>query len=202
MEKRSAEAFHVKKSTGDFVVRKRNHAAMHWLIVCLSAIMVCLSVTLMIADRLTITSTLFVIIGITCWYIATQMQHNRDLLNATEFQNALFASALGLGHKFCMIVNREGMIVYFDRPFQATFPDFMKQPARTLDVFLSLGQATEGDKDKLATAIRQGVYEKITLPVRTGQNLQERLTVSVEPILRPSGYILLRGRDEAMEAAA
>lgn len=202
MEKRSAEAFHVKKSTGDFVVRKRNHAAMQWLIICLSVIMVCLSVTLMIADRLTVTSTLFVIIGITCWYVATQMQHNRDLLNATEFQNALFASALGLGHKFCMIITRDGGVIYFDRPFQSCFPDFMKQPARSLGVFLELTQVSDAEREKLMSAIQQGGYDKITLTVRTAGGVTERMLVSIEPILRPSGYILLRGRDEKQAVAA
>lgn len=202
MEKRSAEAFHVKKSTGDFVVRKRNHAVMQWLIIVLSVVMVCLSVTLMIADRLTITSTLFVIIGVTCWYVATQMQHNRDLLNSTEFQNALFASALGLGHKFCMIISREGNIVYFDRPFQATFPEFMKQPGRSFDAFLTLGQVGDGDKEKLHDAIRQAVYEKISLNIRCARGDMQKLTFVVEPILRPNGFILLRGRDESRENVA
>lgn len=202
MEKRSAEAFHVKKSTGDFVVRKRNHAAMQWLIICLSVIMVCLSITLMVADRLTITSTLFVIIGITCWYVSTQMKHNRDLLNATEFQNALFASALGLGHKFCMIVTRDGGVIYFDRPFQALFPEFMKQPARSFEIFLSLGQVGDGDKEKMLSAIKLGNYEKMSLNIRTSDNGMQRISVSIEPILRPSGYVLLRGSDEKLSMAA
>lgn len=201
MEKRSAEAFHVKKGTQDFVIRKRNHAAMQWLIICLSVIMVCLSVTLLIADRLTVTSTLFVIIGITCWYVSTQMQHNRELLNATEFQNALFASALGLGHKFCMIITRDGGVIYFDRPFQSCFPDFMKQPARSLEVFLALGQIGDGDKEKLQTAIQNGAYERLALNLRSASGM-EKMMVSVEPILRPSGYILLRGREENQSMAA
>ena len=202
MEKRSAEAFHIKKSTGDFVVRRRNHAVMQWLIVSLSFIMVSLSVTLMVADRLTITSALFVIIGIACWYVSMQMQHNRDLLNATEFQNALFASALGIGHKFCMIVSREGMVVYFDRPFQATFPDYMRQPERTFDLFLSQGHVGDGDKEKLTTALKQGTYEKIAFNIRCAGGEIRKMSVTVEPILRPSGYMLIRGRDEAQANAA
>lgn len=201
MEKRSAEAFHVNKATGDFVIRKRNHAAMQWLIICLSVIMVCLSITLMIADRLTMTSTLFVIIGITCWYVSTQMQHNRELLNATEFQNALFASALGMGHKFCMIVTRDGGVIYFDRPFQSCFPDFIKQPARSFQIFMELGQVGDGDKERLNSAIKQGNYDKLSLNIRTAGAV-EKMMVSVEPILRPSGYVLLRGRDETVANAA
>ena len=202
MEKRSAEAFHIKKSTGDFVVRRRNHAVMQWLIVSLSFIMVSLSVTLMVADRLTITSALFVIIGIACWYVSMQMQHNRDLLNATEFQNALFASALGIGHKFCMIVSREGMVVYFDRPFQATFPDYMRQPERSFDLFLTQGHVGDGDKEKLTTALKQGTYEKIAFNIRCAGGEIRKMSVTVEPILRPSGYMLIRGRDEAQANAA
>jgi hypothetical protein len=195
MEKRSAETLNVIKSSNDFVVRKRNHAVMQWMIVSLSIIMIILSVTVIVTDRLTITSALFTIIGISCWYVSTHMQHNRDLLNATEFQNALFASALSMGHKFCMIITRDGGIIYFDRPFQATFPEFVKQPARSFDVFLDQGQVGDGDKEKIRAAVKQGAYEKITFNIRCAGGEIQKVIMSVEPILRPSGYVLLRGSD-------
>ena len=43
-------------------------------------------------------------------YAEIQLQRSRDMVLSTEFQNALFASALGINNKFCLIIKRDGNI--------------------------------------------------------------------------------------------
>ena len=141
---------------------------------------------------LCILSVLFIIAG---WYIVIVVQRNRDLVLATEFQNSLFASALGINNKFCLIIRPDGTIVYLDRSFQDIFPEFIKQPRRTIDVLLDQGKVEKEESDKIYTAIEQGVYAKVVLNIRGTGKIFHKMIVSIEPILRPSGFILLRGRE-------
>jgi hypothetical protein len=197
MEKRTAEQLHVTRNSGDFVVRSHNYIAMHGLSVALSFIMVALAVTLYIIDQLTITTTLFVVIGAMCWYVSIHITRNYRLLNATEFQNAMFASALAMGSAFCIILTRDGGFVYFDRSFQGVFPEFIAQPARSLDIFMEMNGLSKDDKEKIRNAIHGGSYEKIDVDLRYAGNNAQKVTLLVEPILRPSGYVLVRGHDAA-----
>ena len=66
----------------------------------------------------------------------------------------------------------------------------------------AIGQVNDSDKERLREAVRQGVYEKIMLGIRGVGGEEQKLTFVVEPILRPNGFILLRGRDESQTKAA
>ena len=45
----------------------------------------------------------------------------REKQRATEFQNALFASALGKGYRFCLIAGKDGAVVYANPGCHALF---------------------------------------------------------------------------------
>lgn len=179
----------------DFVVRKRQPTMSQ--VVSLIFIVFCISITVVVfvADKYLLTAMLLVILGIVGWYIVIQVQRNHDLLLATEFQNALFAAALGLNNKFCIIIRRDGTIVYLDRSFQDIFPDFLRQPRRTLDVLLEQGNVSTEEIEKIYSAIGRGVYEKVIYNIRGANKRYFKIVMSIEPIMRPSGFIMLRGRE-------
>lgn len=179
----------------DFVIRKRTPTVVQLAI--LFAVTLFLSIILIstISNKSLLVLLLLAFIGGSGWYVVVSMQHSRDLLMATEFQNALFASALGLHNKFCMIIRRNGNIIYLDRLFQDMFPDFMRQQTRSIDALLEQGRVSQSDSEKIYSAIERGVYEKVIFDIRGGDSRFTKVVMSIEPILRPSGFILLRGRE-------
>lgn len=182
-------------SLRDFVVRRRTPTITQLLVIFLSIILISVSISISIDDRFQMLSILSLLLVITAWYVIIIVQRNRDLVLATEFQNSLFASALGINNKFCLIIRPDGNIVYLDRSFQDIFPDFLKQPRRTVDVLLEQGKVAEEESNKIYSAIEQGVYSKVIFNIRGVGNVYHKMVVSIEPIMRPSGFILLRGRE-------
>jgi two-component system cell cycle sensor histidine kinase/response regulator CckA len=180
--------------TRDFVIRKRTPTILQLVIIFLSVLLIATSISIAAQDRIQMLIILFIMIIIVGWYVIVVIQRNRDLVLATEFQNALFASALGLNNKFCMIIKRDGNIVYIDRAFQEIFPDFVKQSRRTIDLLLEQGNVSREDSNKIYAAIEQGVYNKVVFEIR-GSGKRHKMIMAIEPIMRPSGFILLRGRE-------
>lgn len=179
----------------DFVIRRRTPTIIQLAVMFGATLLVAVSVVVAVTDKFLLALLLIGFIGLAGWYVILTMQRNRDLLMATEFQNALFASALGLHNRFCMIIRRNGSIIYLDRLFQEMFPDFMRQQTRSIDALLDLGKVSRGDSEKIYSAIERGVYEKVIFDIRGGDNRFTKVVMSIEPILRPSGFILLRGRE-------
>jgi two-component system, cell cycle sensor histidine kinase and response regulator CckA len=179
----------------DFVIRKRSPTLLQLFIIFLSVLLIAISVTLTVADKLALIMIMFVTVASVGWYVIIQIQRSRDMVLATEFQNSLFASALGINNKFCIIIRRDGNIVYLDRSFQDMFPDFLKQSRRSIDILLEQGKVSRPDSEKIYSAIERGVYEKVIFDIRGSGNVYHKIVMSIEPILRPSGFILLRGRE-------
>jgi two-component system, cell cycle sensor histidine kinase and response regulator CckA len=179
----------------DFVVRKRAPTTVQLFTLFIVILAMSFGGIMFIADKFILAFVLALLLAAAGWYVVVQMQRNNDLVLATEFQNSLFASALGINNKFCMIIRRNGTIVYLDRMFQEMFPEFLHQPKRTIDVLLEQGRVSRAESEKVFTAIERGVYEKVVFEIRGTDSRFNRIIMSIEPILRPSGFILLRGRE-------
>jgi PAS domain S-box-containing protein len=179
----------------DFVIRKRTPTQIQLFIIFAVSLFIVATLTFSVNNQTALLSILFIVIVMMGWYVMLQVQRARDLVLATEFQNALFASALGINNKFCIIIKRDGNIVYLDRSFQEMFPDFLKQPRRTIDVLLDQGKVSRPDSERIYSSIERGVYEKVIFEIRGVGNVFHKMVMTIEPILRPSGFILLRGRE-------
>src|SRR5579871_1490594 len=90
----------------DFVIRRHGPTLLQLLVVLAAALFLSLLIIVTVEDKLALAGILFVILGSAGGYVVLQIQRNNDLLLATEFQNALFASALGINNKFCLIIRR------------------------------------------------------------------------------------------------
>jgi len=179
----------------DFAARKRYPAVVTLMMVMVVTLLICILLSLLVQNRTLLVAALFAIIGGAGWYATLAVQRSYDLLLATEFQNALFSSAIGINHKFCLIIKQDGMITYLDRAFQDMFPAFLRQPQRTLDVWLDHSKVTREDREEILASIERGGFSKVIFVVRTGHDEFHKIVMSVEPILRPHGFILLRGRE-------
>lgn len=135
------------------------------------------------------------IIILLAWYTVFFTQRNRDLLLATEFQNALFAGATSLQTQFCLITKQDGTIIYYDPGFQRMFPEFLRMEQRAIDVLLRVGHASEEDRERVFSALNRGVYEKFVLNFTGNDNKPHHVVLSIDPLPRPRGFFLFRGRE-------
>lgn len=182
-------------SIPDFAIRRRNPAVVTLFFVLFGVMVLCLALSMIVQERTTLMLILFIIISSAAWYATLAVQRSYDLLMATEFQNALFSSAIGVNHKFCLIIKQDGIITYLDRAFQDMFPNFLRQSQRTVDVWLDHGKVAREDREEIFATIERGGFGKVIFVVRTAGDEYHKIVMSVEPILRPHGFILLRGRE-------
>jgi len=179
----------------DFVVRRRKPTLIELTLIFLFALMMSVTLPVMILDKMALIFWLCLMLGVAGWYVIVEIQRGRDLVLATEFQNALFASALGFNNKFCLIIKREGSIVYMDTGFQKMFPELLKERLISIAAMLKHGKVGTTDKEKIFAAIDRGVYDKVIFDINGKDGISNRIVMSIEPIVRPSGFILLRARE-------
>jgi two-component system, cell cycle sensor histidine kinase and response regulator CckA len=179
----------------DFVVRRRKPTLIELALIFLFALIMSVTLPVMVLDKMALIFWLCLLLGVAGWYVIVEIQRGRDLVLATEFQNALFASALGFNNKFCLIIKREGSIVYMDGGFQRMFPDLLKERLISIAAMLKHGKVGSSDKEKVFAAIDRGVYDKVIFDIVGKDGITSRIVMSIEPIVRPSGFILLRARE-------
>ncbi len=179
----------------DFITRSRTPSVLQVTALLLTALIISLSIIVSVTDKLALISILCILIAAVGWYVLVQTQQNRDLVLATEFQNALFSAAMNMNSKFCLIIRPDGTMVYLDRSFQELFREFLRQPRRNFAIFLEYAEVSNKDRDALYASFARGVPEQVTLDIRTGDGQTEKIVMSIEPIKRPSGFILLRAHD-------
>jgi hypothetical protein len=184
-----------KRGAQDFIVRQRVPSMRQLVALFLSALIIAISITVAVASKPALVAILFILTVSVGWYVVVQTQQTRDLLMTTEFQNALFSSALGLNHKFCLILKPDGTMVYLDRGFQDMFPSFLKQSQRHLALLLESGNVAEKDRESILAAVARGTPDKVIFSIRAGDGQVHRLMLNIDPLHRPTGFILLRGRD-------
>ena len=102
----------------DFIIRRRFPTLSELFMICVAVIIFGVGISLSVNDKIALCSILFISGGAMSLYAITQLNRGRDLLQATEFQNALFASALNMDHAFSFISTGDGKIVYVSRWIQ------------------------------------------------------------------------------------
>ncbi|MEQ1790645.1 MAG: PAS domain-containing protein, partial [Rickettsiales bacterium] len=179
----------------DFVVRKRRPLWQTFFIMLASVLPVSIFLSVFIRDTIFFSQALLVILVSLGTYVFLVVQRSRDLVLATEFQNALLSSALGHSNKFCLIIKDDSTISYIDPSLQKMFPNFYKEPRRAIDVLLEQGQVSKEDRTIVFAAIERRVRSKVIFDIVDTQKKNYRIMMSIEPIVRPKGFMLLRGRE-------
>lgn len=180
----------------EFVERERSPTVLQLLVLFVFTLATSIGLAFILrGEPLMVAATLTLLLTAFGWYMIVQVQRTRDLVLATEFQNALFTSALGSNNKFCIIIKNNGVMTYMDGAFHELFDDFVKLPYRHIDAFLKFGEVTQDETDKILAAIDHNVNDSVVFTVRTSDNKQHKIMLNIEPITRPAGYILLRARD-------
>ena len=176
-------------SVKDFKIRKRSSGFLELFMLCLAIGIIGMGMSLGLYDKLALLSIFYTVGGFISLYIAIQVRRNHHLVQSTEFLNALFASAIGDRYKFGLIVNTDGKIVYFNRAFQELFSDFVQKGDRAIKTWFKMGKVTELEITKIMESVAQEHADKVVVQIQ-----DVLYTLTIEPISRPAGFALIRGR--------
>ena len=182
-------------STADFVIRKQQLSP--WLVFTafLVALLVCLVIAVHTLDKTPLIAFLFISFAALGGYAIIALQRSRDLILTTEFQNALFSSALDYNRTFGLIIRHDGNIVYMDRSFQRIFSDFIKEGHLSLANFLTHGKVETLAEEKIFSAVERNIGEQVVCTLYGSDGRAYKLVISIEPIHRPAGFFMLHARE-------
>jgi PAS domain S-box-containing protein len=128
-------------------------------------------------------------------YVMLRHQMTLDLLMSAEYQNMLLAQGFGVGSGFGLIVKRDGTIVHASEGMDAVFPTFDYAPSQVLDGVFRKGAVRQTDRERIMAAIYSCSNERIVFPITIPDQEPREYILTVEPMPRPSGFSVIRGRE-------
>ncbi len=134
-------------------------------------------------------------IGLGVTLIIKNLEKLKKHKESLEFMNALFSSALGAGWKFCCIVKSTGELVFYNRSFQTVFPAYLEQTNRTLEGWMRSCSLEQYDCDIIKNFIQTSTAGTVNISLKdAGSDVVEPVVFHIEPIERPTGFFLIRGK--------
>lgn len=179
----------------DFAIRKRIPMWQMLVLVFVAAELLAVSLGTMITNLVVFAEVVFIIFAVVGTYVLLTLQRGRDLVLATEFQNLLFYSAIAHSNDFCLIIKNDGSLAYNSPSFQGLFPNFSKENHRSINSLLEHSQVSLEQRKIIFSAIDKNANERVIFDVVDAKKQIHRLIMSVEPIARPRGFTILRGRE-------
>ena len=134
-------------------------------------------------------------LGILCFFVVLHHQRALDLVMHTEYQSLLFSQALRLGSTFCIFVRRDGAIVYANEGLRDIFGPNDYSQTSALDAILSRGGVGRAERERIFGAIYNNVSDRIVFPLTMPDGSKKNYILTLEPFVRPAGYVLIRGRE-------
>jgi PAS domain S-box-containing protein len=128
-------------------------------------------------------------------YAVYHAQRATDLVMAAEYQTMLFTQAFSLGSSFGMIVRRDGTIIYASDGVKNVFPHFDYAQSQVLEGIFEQGTVRKIDRDRIMNAIHSKSNERLVFSVMGQYTEKKDYIMTVEPLPRPSGFCMLRGRE-------
>lgn len=144
---------------------------------------------------------ILLVLSVAAYMIIRRQQHN-DLIMATEFENLLFSAAASLGSNFCFFMRNDGTIVYANDGTRRMFPRFNYEQSRALDNLLNEGKVDSVDRDRLYSAMALGKKEILVFAISDTSGARRDFILIIEPLRRPAGYFVIRGREYYSERTA
>lgn len=139
--------------------------------------------------------TSMAIVMVLCFYVVYRKQQSLDLVMSTEYQNMLFAQAAALGSSFCMFVRRDGTIVYANDGLRRLFPHFAYSESQALEGIFEQGGVRKTDRERIMAAIYNNQSDRVVFPVKQQNGEDKDYILTLEPLPRPAGFTVIRGRE-------
>lgn len=185
-------------SSGDFVPRSRSKDVWKVIMGFALALGLMLFLNLMpntVGGATEASLISLIAISALCFYIVYQKQQNLDLVMATEFQNLLFAQAAAQGSDFCLFVKRDGVIVYANDGLRRLFPNIQYSDANALEALFEAAEMNKVDRERVQSAIYANERDRLIFPMRDSTGNAREYILIIDPLARPPGYIVIRGRE-------
>lgn len=179
----------------DFTVRKPKPTLVEMFLFFLMLTLTGTAIVLMVHDALALIAILFTIIGLASVYAGRQVHQNRESQRATEFQNALFASILAKGCRFCLIAGKDGKIIYASPGFHDLFLVPEPEVRYGLAEWIEAAKVPPEERHKLLDTVANEVHAEILLGMAGHDDQHHPMRLGVEPIGRPKGFTLIRAWD-------
>lgn len=125
-------------------------------------------------------------------YVVINAQRLLDLIMSTEYLNLMFSQGLALGSNFCLFVKRDGTIVYANDGLRQLFGPTGESNA--LETVFERGGVAAPDRERLMGAIYSDTHDKLIFPITSAGEVKQ-FVLTVEPLPRPRGYVMIRGRE-------
>ena len=182
----------------DFVPRERRSQVWHLVIAssfCIALIFVLAFAPQVVGGRGISALASMIVVGVLCFFMIYRKQQSLDLVMATEYQNMLFAQAAALGSSFCLFVRRDGTIVYADDGLRTLFSGFAHSDAQALEGVFEAGGVARPDRERIMGAIYASSSDRLIFPIKTKAGEAREFVLTVEPLTRPGGFSVIRGRE-------
>ena len=188
----------------DFVPRERRGQISSVVIAFAAAFVVLSALVLLPEDMVRPThaaiAAMAVIVGL-AFYIIYRKQQNLDLVMHTEYQNMLFAQAAAQGSSFCLFVRRDGTIVYANDGLANLFPRLRFSESQALQSIFEHGNVQGNDRERIMSAIFAGKGDRLVFPLTAASGERKEYIMTLEPLKRPNGFMVIRGREYRNERA-
>ncbi len=194
---RATENSFINPGQLDFVPRERQGQIFKTLIAFAIALIMIfvLGFSGGVIDRNTAAIASAAIIAALGLYVIWRKQQSLDLVMTTEYQNMLFAQAAALGSSFCLFVRRDGTITYANDGLKKLFPHLAYSDSQALSAIFEQGGVGRIDRERIMNAIFADQSERLVFPIKKTDGTSQDYILTVEPLARPGGYLVIRGRE-------
>lgn len=134
------------------------------------------------------------VLGLVVGILAYYLQRTHDHLLIAEFQNRLYSAALCTDDSLCLILRRDGTIVYTHRNIQTLYPQYQRTVHHTLDDILRMAGVEEKEAEQVCRTMGENRPVRRPVVVKDLQGTTHRTMLSIDPVPQVEGYYLLRGR--------
>ena len=134
-------------------------------------------------------------IAMLCIYTVYQKQMGLDLIMSTEYQNMLLLEAVNQGASFTLFVRRDGTIIYANDGFSKVFSGFDYARSQALEGVFERAGVPATDRERIMASIRSATSDHIIFPVQVKHDYKKEYILTVDPLVRPSGFSVIRGRE-------
>lgn len=181
----------------DFVPRHRRAQITQVIIACIIATLAIFVLHFAVASGSTLYGAIgsVMVVALLGFFVVYRKQQNLDLVMTTEYQNMLFAQAASQGSILCLIVRRDGTIVYANDGLRTLFPNAAYGDAQSLTALFEQGGVLQPDRERFENAMASGKGEKVVFALKNKEGISQDYILTLQPLARPAGFVVIRARE-------
>ena len=185
MTERYADARKTQKNDAPDFIKRRHGLPILWLISSfIIAFLVIVAVTCLYAPSAVVVIAIVsaFLLGGLAYFTSLYIHNSRDIIMATEFQNALFSGAMRANSEFCLIVKGDGSLIYSDVKYNKRFSGPIKEGLRGLDALLAHEGLSVESKDRLLRAISYTKADTVPFEIEN-EGKSGHIFIRISPIV-------------------